>query len=272
MGKTGTEDQDPPIDDQNTDDQLPDAAQKLLDAVQKKLDDKATPQSPDPQPDPVKQQADWREAKKKAMGWTDQQLDSYQTDLRLAQAPLLKDNALLKLRTAHKDFGHLEKAFSDEVARYEKAGRVIDSNLAEELFYMVKGKELSAGRYKPEAPSSQPQTPHAGGNVPRGTRMAPSYNPADPGNGGGSADRGADAMGQLSDEEKASLDFMDKAASQIGLSVSPEDYVRERDQKKKGVREVMSKAVKPMEIDLKSANAADRDLAGLWNRSAVVRR
>lgn len=259
------QEQDPPDGEK-----LPDAAQKILDAVQKRLDSKETPQSPDPQPDPAKQQADWRESKKKEMGWTDQQLDSYQRDIRNAQAPLLKDNALLKLRTAHKDYGQLEKAFSEEVARYEKAGRIIDSSLAEELFYMVKGKELSAGRYKPEAPASQPD--RKPGGVPRGTsRMAPSYNPSDPGNGG-SERRGEEALGQLSEDEKAYLDFMDKAASQIGLSVTAEDYLKGREDKKRGIREIAPRAVKPIEIDNRTANAADRDLASLWNRSAAGRR
>jgi hypothetical protein len=247
-------------------DPIPEAAKKILDAIK----DQVKPS--EPQPDPNKQANDWREAKKKEMGWTDAQLDSYQRDLRAAQAPLLKDNALLKLRTAHKDFGQLEKAFSDEIAKYEKNGRIIDTGLAEEIFYMVKGRELSAGRYSPAAPSSQPKSSPSGGDVPRGTsRMAPSYNPSDPGNGGG-ADKGDDAMGQLSEDEKASLDFMDRCASQIGLQVTPEDYVKEREAKRRGRREVVERAVKPIEIDRASANPADRDLATLWNRSAAGRR
>jgi hypothetical protein len=247
--------------------EIPEAAKKILDAVKKQLDDKQTP--PDPQSDPHKQVNDWREAKKKEMGWTDAQLDSYQRDLRSAQAPLLKDNALLKLRTAHKDFGQLEKAFNDEVSKYEKNGRIIDSELAEELFYMVKGRELSAGRYRPAAPSSQPQeSPQRGEKAP--SRMAPAYNPSDPGNGG--ADKTDDAMGQLSEDEKASLDFIDRCASQIGQQVTAEDYVKEREAKKRGRREVVDRAVKPIEIDVKSANPADRDLAHLWNRSAAGRR
>ena len=251
------------------DDQLPDAAEKLLKAVQDKLDAKGDP-APDPQPDPARKVSDWRESKKKEMGWNDQQLDSYQRDIQIAQAPLVKDNSLLKLRTAHKDYGQLEKAFLSEVDRYEKLGRTIDSSLAEELFYMVKGKELSAGRYKPDAPSSQPKTSPSGGER-RPSRMAPAYNPSDPGTGS-SEDRGTDAMGQLSDDEKASLDFMDKAASQIGMSVTAEDYVKGREEKKRGIREIGPRAVKPLEIDMKTANSADRDLANLWNRSAAGRR
>lgn len=255
---------DPPEKDP-PEDKTPDVAEKLLNAIKERMDKKDDSQAPDPQPkqDP---KAQWRENKKKEMGWNDAQVDSYQRDIISAQAPLVKDNSLLKLRTNHKDYANLEKAFLSEVEKYEKAGRTIDPTLAEELFYMVKGRELSAGRYKPEAPSSQPN----GGDksVPRGTsRMAPSYNPSDPGNGG-AADKKEDAMGQLSEEEQASLAFMDKAASQIGMEVTPEDYVREREQKKKGRREVMESAVRPMEIDLKSANPADRDMAQMWNRSA----
>jgi len=249
--------------------ELPEAAKKILDAMQEKLDKKDNPPvDSQPKDDPKKQYEAWREDTKKKMGWNDDQLAFHEQSIRAAQAPLVRDNALMKMRTSQKDFDKLEKAFMEEVGRYEKMGRTVDSGLAEELFYMVKGKELSAGRYTPEVPGSQPaKRPADAERSPR--RMAPSYNASDPGTGGtGERD---DASSKLSEVEKDYLDFVDKSAGQVGSEVSAEDYVKNREDIKNGKREIADHAVRKIEV-APGAGPADRDMAALWNRSAATRR
>lgn len=250
---------------------LPDAAKAIIDAVkdQMKSEPAKTPVDSQPKEDPAKKYQEWRETKKKTMGWNEDQLNSYEHDVRSSQAPLIKDNALLKLRGAQKDFDKLETAYMSEVERYEKAGRVIDSALAEELFYMVKGKEISAGRYKTEAVDSQPKREEDRSSR-EVRRIAPAYNPSDAGSGAADKHK-SEASSQLSDEEKDYLDFMDRAAAQIGMEVSAEDYVKGKEDKKRGRREISEQAIRRMEIPA-SAGAADRDLASLWNRSPSARR
>lgn len=260
-------DEDLEVIDPPQDQEIPDAADKILKAVQEKLDKKETPVvDSQPAKDTQKEYHQWREDTKKKMGWNDEQLAFHEQSIRASQAPLVRDNSLMKMRTIQKDFDKLEKPFMEEIDRYEKMGRTIDSALAEELFYMVKGKEISAGRYVPETPSSQPPKRPADDRSPR--RMAPAYNPADPGTGGGSKEE--DASSKLSEVEKDYQEFTDKCAGQIGSEVTAEDYVKHREDKKNGKREISDHAVKKLEL-APGAGAADRDLASLWNRSAATR-
>jgi len=249
--------------------EIPAAAEAIIKAVQESLKPKEiVKETPAPQPtrDTAKEQADWREAKKKKMGWNDVQMDSYLDDIRTAQAPLVRDNALMNLKSKHKDFEQLEKVFLSEVERYEKAGRVIDNSLAEELFFMVKGKELSAGRYTP--PESQPKKDLAASStVSRPpTRIAPAYNPSVSGSG----DPERSGSPEITAEEKDYQEFMDQCANQVGSTVTPEEYVKHREEKKK-TRQAVDRVVPPIDIDLRTAGPADRDLASLWNRGSVRR-
>ena len=253
---------------------IPEAADAILKAVQESLKtkDEAPESQPDKKPQTEDQVVKWREETKKKMGWSDDQLNFHEQSIRAAQAPLMKDNAIMKMRTVHKDYDVLEKPFLAEVERYEKQlGRVIDPSLAEELFYKAKGVEITAGRYAP--PESQPKKPagQGGSSDRQPSRVARGYNPSDAGVGSDSG-RDESGSGTLSQEEKDMLDFVDKAAAQVGLSVTEEDYVKARQDKKSGKREIADKAIRRLEIDPRNASPADRDLERLWNASSTTRK
>jgi hypothetical protein len=255
--------QDPP--------ELPEAAEQVIDAVKKALNERPAPEakpseSSSPQEDPRAVYKSWQEEVKKKMGWNDEQLSFHEQSIRQAQAPLLKDNAILKIRTTKKDFDQLEKAFMSEVERYEKDfRRVIDSSLAEEIYYKVKGVEVDAGRYK--FPDSQPKGVAESGISHPTARIARSYDGADPGTGNVSRETSSQSM---SDTERDYLEFFQKCADQIGFEVTPESYVQMRQEKRDGKRSITDKAVRRMEVSAQSG-AADRDLAYLINRNATVR-
>lgn len=259
--------------------ELAPAAAAIIDAVKDALkpkegapDPKAAP-APRSEPaaqDPAAIRAAWRENTKKKMGWTDEQVDLQEQTLLQAQAPILKSNAITGLRTTHKDFDQLEKPFLEEIARYEKMGRIIDPHLAEELFYKVKGVELTAGRYKlaSGAPESQPQRkPDAGRDGRPIVRISRGYDAADPGQSGGS---GGGTSQQMTEVEQDYLRFLQQCGDQIGFEITPESYMSAREDKRNARRNITDKTVRRMEVGA-GANPADRDLAALWNRNATER-
>lgn len=192
----------------------------------------------------------------KEMNWTEKQFEFHEREKLSAAAPIMKEMALLRIERSNKDYDKLKDPFEKEVKRYQDGGRVITPELAEEIFYMVKGKEISSGRYKPETPESQPKrAPQGGGNESRPRiSSTPSYERE--ASGGGEGEGGGEAP-QVSDREKEYIRI-------FGPQVSTEAYVKMREEKKSGVRAISDKAIRAPDIDVKNANPADRELAKHW--------
>jgi hypothetical protein len=246
---------------EKTKEELSPEAKAIIDNLAKKIEETKNPpkdvkETPKSEPSKDQYQA-WREDTKKKMNWNDEQLNFHESSVRQAQAPLMKESAVLSLKTTQKDFDALEKPFMAEIENYEKnLGRIIDKKLAEDIFHLVKGRELSAGRYTP--PTSQPaRGANPGGSRTPTSRIAPSYNPADAGmGGGGEGDEGDE--NRLSDEEKQYAKI---------AGVDEKSYAAMRSEKKAGKRELADRSWKAPEIDVRSAGPADRDLAGLWSKN-----
>lgn len=235
----------------------PSAADKILEEVRAKLEksEKKEEKVPSSQPasDANKAANDYRETMKKQMNWTDAQFDTYQRDKAVSQAPMVSELSKTKVREAHKDFDSLREPYEAEYKKYTDQGIAVGADLAEQIFWMVKGREVDAGRYK--APDSQPKakTPSGGG---RNERIAPAYNPAAPSLGGKDKEED-EAAGQLTDEEKQYARI---------AGVSEKGYATMREEKKQGRREITQRTVRVPEIDVKSAGAADRDLFTLMSK------
>lgn len=241
---------------------IPAAAAQILEEVRKQAEKDAPATPPSSQPARPDAQAAWvaqRDDFKKKMGFNEEQMQLYERDRASAQAPVLLELAKMKVREGHKDYDQLKQAFETEVATYVSRGQVVNPELAEKIFLMVKGQELEAGRYTP--PSSQP--PAKGAPTPQGqgaraaARIAPGYNANDPGLSGG-APTGGEPEGQLSEREKVYAGV---------LGVDEKSYKKNRDDKEKGIREISDRSYRAPEIDVKTAGVADRDLASLWGRN-----
>lgn len=226
----------------------------LLKEINDKVSAPAKPQ-PESQPksDPM---VDYNARKAdimKKMNWTEDQFAFHEQEKASAAAPIMKDMSLMKIERAHKDYDKLKDAFEKEIQKYEtQYRRMITPDLAEEVFFMVKGREISAGRYKTDPSDSQPK----GG--PRDSRprisTQPTYSEA-PGvvRDGGDGDEAP----QVSDREKEYIRI-------FGRAVTAESYVKMREEKKQGIRAIADKSFRSPEIDRKTANPADRELLSHW--------
>jgi hypothetical protein len=237
----------------------PTAADKLIEEVREKLA-KSETKVPDPKPAVTVNPNDYRESMKKQMGWSDAQFDTYQRDKTVSQAPMVSELSKSQVREAHKDFDSLREPYEAEYKKYTDQGIAVGKELAEQIFWMVKGREVDAGRYK--APNSQPTKKPAVSSA--GTsreRIAPSYNGNDPGLGGGKENDG-DESGQLTDEEK-------KYAKIMG--VDEKAYAEARKDKKEGRREITDITFRVPKLE-GGAGPADRDLVSLLGQNDARRR
>lgn len=244
---------------------IPEAAKAILDEVRKQSEEK---KDPPPSSQPKQDVAAWvaqREDFKKKMNFNEEQMQLHERDRANAQAPVLLELSKMKVREGHKDFDQLKAPFEAEVANYVARGVIVNPELADQIFLMVKGKELEAGRWSP--PSSQPADKkpagapaNAGG---RASRIAAGYSGSEAGLGGGVGGSGGGAGGgegeaQISDREKEYAKAM---------NVDPKDYKKMKEEKQAGIREIGERAIRPPEIDMKTAGPADRDLAALWGKN-----
>lgn len=257
---------------ENQDKSISDAAKAILDEVHKNIDKASqapdpTPPSSQPAPDPQAAYAARREEVKKKMGWTEEQMQFHEQEKMAAVAPVAQEIAFMKVERTHKDFDQLRKPFMEEVSKYQKAGRVIDSDLAEQIFFMIKGREIEAGRYQLTPPSSQPAPVPPQGRSPSSAapvgaagrmvrRIAAGYSGSEPSLSGGKGEG----------QEEVELSDREKTYARV-LNVDAKDYKKMKDDRDAGVREIGEHAIKAPEIDTRSANPADRDLASLWSRN-----
>lgn len=239
----------------------PTAADKLIEEVREKLA-KSETKVPNPQPavDQTRVVNDYRETMKKQMGWSDAQFDTYQRDKAAGQAPMVSELSKSQVREAHKDFDSLREPYEAEYKKYTDQGIAVGKDLAEQIFWMVKGREVDAGRYKaPDSqPAKKPVTSSSGGAR---ERIAPSYNGNDPGLGGGKEDSDGEA-GQLTDEEK-------KYAKIMG--VDEKAYAEARKDKKDGRREITDITFRIPKLE-GNAGPADRDLVQMLGQNDARRR
>lgn len=199
----------------------------------------------------------------KTMGWNENQFAFHEQEKLSAAAPIMKDMSLLRIEKANKDYDKLKEPFEKEIKRYEtEFKRVITPELAEEVFFMVKGREMSAGRYAPANPDSQPKAKPTGREAdPARPRISKGYSDADPGMSGSEASGGdGDASTQLSDREKEYVKI-------FGPKVGAKAYIEMREEKRNGIRAIADKSWRAPEIDRKSAGPADRDLDSLWHQN-----
>ena len=235
-------------------------AAKILEEVKRQVsaEPPAAPPSSQPKQDPNAAYIQAREDFKKKMNFSEEQMQLYERDKVTAQAPVLLELAKMKVKEGHKDYDQLKVAFEKELQEnYLSKGVVVNPELAEKIFLMVKGQEFDAGRY--QMPSSQPtpkSPPSPGG---RGTtRIAPGYSGAEPGLGGGTPPGGDSEEGQLSDREKVYASV---------LNVDAKDYRKMKEEKEQGIREIGKSSIRAPEIDVRTAGPADRDLAALWSKN-----
>lgn len=247
---------DEPVIDENKVEEEPTAADKLIEAVKEKLA-KSDTKVPDPKPavdQNNKVASDYRDGMKKQMGWNDAQFDAYQRDKVSAQAPLVSELSKNQIREAHKDFDSLKDAYETEYKKYTDQGIAVGKDLAEQIFWMVKGREVDSGRYK--APDSQPKrAPTTSGGGRSSERIAPVYDPGNPGMGGGK-DGGGDEATNLTDEEK-------RYARLSG--VDEKSYAEARNDKKAGKREITDVTFRVPKLE-NNSSPADRDLVALLGK------
>lgn len=220
----------------------------ILEDLKLKLDEKKEPPAPQPAASSDRRKA-FMEANKVTEA-TMQALESGTiTEQRLA---------IMELKASNKDWDVLEKPFLKEVEKYNREHfRVVDSSVAGDLFMAVKGREITAGRYKlPDSQPSKGPKKESDSSV-ISSRIAGNFNPGDGGMGGDDKQpAGADS---LTDREKLWASIVD---------VEPEAYAKEKAKKRAGIKAIADKAfIRPDKIV--AGNSADFSLNELQRKHGV---
>lgn len=219
------------------------AAMKILTEIKEKLEGKPVekkeeiPAGPDP--------AEARAALLKRTGFTEDQLRAQEEMVAAAQAPLVEGRAWDSLERGHKDLSEYKKDVEKEMLLYRPEFRTPE--LAEKLFWMVKGRSMDKRGAEPKA-KEQPKTRIS---------SRPGYSGSDTGM---APVDGGDGEPTLSEDETEVVDRLGRAAAPLGAQVDAKTY--EASKKSKKIGQFRSRS----EIDLRSANPADRELQRLQGR------
>jgi len=137
---------------------LPDPVMDVLKDLQEKVN--AIQKPAEEKPEPVKTVPSWvqeRESEKKAMGFTEEQMQAHERSIARAQAPVTEQAAWSTLEK-RQDLDKYRKEIQDELKIYRPEAKTAD--LLEKIYFMVKG------RHADSAPaSSAPVKPRPGERV-----------------------------------------------------------------------------------------------------------
>lgn len=154
----------------------------------------AAPKKGDPAP--VATFSEYRDKVKAETGWTDAQVDFHIKSLGEVQGEVMGKLHMNDLREKHKeDFDKLRPAIDEELKRYPPAMKG-DVALIENIYFMVKGKNMSG---TPIPPAAKPPVPNKGGAGAPTRRIVSDFPNPDPGLDGGA---GGGEGKVLSDQEK----------------------------------------------------------------------
>lgn len=158
--------------------------------------------------------ADQREADRKALGFTEEQMQAHERGIARAQAPVIESTAWAKLEK-RPDIDMFRKEIETELSIYPQERRTPD--LVEKVYYMVKGRRADS------KPVADPKKGAPDVRVSRG----PGYTGADPGlTGKGADDQGADDN-VLDDREKFVAEKLGVTEADYAKSKKVGKHIRE---------------------------------------------
>jgi hypothetical protein len=193
---------------------LPEAVTKALEDIKAGLENLKPEERPDPAPGRGPGALEEREALKKTMGFSEEQMQAHEQMLRRSQAPLVERDGWRTIE-GKSDFKDLKSEIDKEVAIYPSERRTPE--MMEKIYYMVKGRH---------ADSKPKETPKPGRPEERISR-GPGYSGADPGmpaGGGGPGEGGPTPEETLNDSEK----FVVSKLRDAGVQISDKEYAKSR--------------------------------------------
>jgi hypothetical protein len=190
---------------------LPDPVMDVLKDLQEKVKDLK------PKEEPPKVQAgptafDQREADRKALGFTEEQMAAHERTQMRVSAPLIERTAWATL-DKKPDIDTYRKEIEQELSIYPQERRTPD--IMEKIYYMVRGKRAD----------SKPAAPAAKGPKVEETRVSrgPGYTGSEPSLSGGREER-APENEELDDREK----FIVGKFQDAGVAITEKDFAKSR--------------------------------------------
>lgn len=180
-------------DEEKKEGNLPDPVMDVLKDLQEKVENLKKPAEEKPAAPTVPSWVQEREAEKKAMGFTEEQMQAHERSIARAQAPQVEQSAWAGLEK-RSDLDKYRKEIEDELKIYRQEVRTPD--LLQKIYFMVKGRHADSA---PAAGAGEPKPKPGERVVSSRVSGGPGYSGAE---GGAGADKPeADKSEQLSEAE-----------------------------------------------------------------------
>ena len=221
----------------------PDPVMDVLNELNKKVEELQKPAEKKPE---ASQVPDWkvqREAERKALGFTEEQMNAHERTIARAQAPIIERTAWSSI-DKKPEIETLRKEIEEELRIYRPEQKTPE--LMEKIYYMVRGKHADSKPAGTASKGSKVETTRVSGG--------PGYTGQEPGMSGG-REESATANEELDDREK----FVVSKLQESGVEITEKEYAKSRNVGR-GIRELRIPDARPV------TSMADVELRRLQKR------